>query len=760
MGRIHDLFISSDSINMNKIMIMGNTTKLIINFVYSIRNLKLFDVTFVQNKNQNMTLMDVFNIINYKNILNYDYIIIFLNDNNIYFLDNANIKNIKKFNSKSILNNYDFTCNDDISKIKVGHSIDKNNNGDTNSNNNDNDSSNNNKVKSFFQNIDNSIQNRIELQNMLFDNFINIIKNSNKLDILVEPILENSVNKFLNHMYDTKCDFVFNIMTKNPNSKIDKIRMQNLNYILENLNKYDKFTSNSKIIIVEQGGMQQFYPNVLQYKSLNIDYHFIYNPYNFNRGWGYNVAAKYYCQNDTIVLMDSDIIIDETFFININDCNKRKYLFINPYKYIYFTSEKERESIFKTNNFNFVTSSNHKPVTFSGGILICNRNKYLELGGFEEFTSYGFEDRALDILIDNFININDLQIVNKTLVHLWHPTNTNKPSDECREFFYKKYNCNRDYRKKVKKTDYIHIYCKHKSKEVLQNYINEKIKFNSNIDIYKNYKINELKPNNFPKKIKYINNMNDTNDTNGTNDNIKLVKYNGINKNIELDMNIYSNYLKNKRVVVVGPAPSIIGSKQKELIDSYDVIVRINKAFPIPSDLMDDIGTRTDILYNCLNPHPENGGPLNMAELKKNVKWIACPYPNIDPFNKNIDSFINTNKKYGINFNIIDKSKYLDISRKMDTRPNSGVLTILDLLNYDIQELYITGITFFKGGYYKKYRNYNEEQVLERMRAAGNHDQNKQFEYMKNILLNDKRVKCDDKLNEILINGLNDDLAK
>ena len=37
---------------------------------------------------------------------------------------------------------------------------------------------------------------------------------------------------------------------------------------------------------------------------------------------------------------------------------------------------------------------------------------------------------------------------------------------------------------------------------------------------------------------------------------------------------------------------------------------------------------------------------------------------------------------------------YIDIENKMGTRPNTGIGAILDLLQFPIKELYITGFTF------------------------------------------------------------------
>ena len=63
-----------------------------------------------------------------------------------------------------------------------------------------------------------------------------------------------------------------------------------------------------------------------------------------------------------------------------------------------------------------------------------------------------------------------------------------------------------------------------------------------------------------------------------------------------------SGYLEGKRVAYVGPAPYMKGLGQGELIDSYDVVVRIQHG--IPNE--EDYGSRTDIIQSCLN---SNYGP-------------------------------------------------------------------------------------------------------------------------------------------------------
>lgn len=214
-------------------------------------------------------------------------------------------------------------------------------------------------------------------------------------------------------------------------------------------------------------------------------------------------------------------------------------------------------------------------------------------------------------------------------------------------------------------------------------------------------------------------------------------------------MNKFHEYLKNKRVAIVGPAPSVIGSKQGEEIDSYDIIVRINKALPIPENLKSDIGSKTNVLFNCLNTSPDNGGYLHIPMLIQELDWIASPYAAIRPFDEDIRRF-NNQLSGRLPFFVPETSWYLNIANEMGTRPNSGVLAILNCVNFEPSELYITGFTFFKGGYYKEYRQLNEQQVMSRMAQHGNHKQEPQIEYFKKYIAKKPFIKMDKALIEVL----------
>ena len=60
----------------------------------------------------------------------------------------------------------------------------------------------------------------------------------------------------------------------------------------------------------------------------------------------------------------------------------------------------------------------------------------------------------------------------------------------------------------------------------------------------------------------------------------------------------YKNLVKNKNVALVGPASSIAGSKNGELIDSHDIVVRLNYA---KIQNKEDSGSKTNIIYYAIN---------------------------------------------------------------------------------------------------------------------------------------------------------------
>lgn len=240
----------------------------------------------------------------------------------------------------------------------------------------------------------------------------------------------SNVKLFFPNSYENNIKKIHNIKNKKIASIIilykesDNDRNINLFFTLNWINKY--FKNIFEVIIIEQDIQQKLKLN----NNYNfVNYHFLYNNQKFNRGWGFNCAIKHYCNTDIIALIDSDLLLQQSFFDSIMLIYKKKYEIISPYNSIYYTSKNQKNSILsniystniKKENQKFV--KNIPSISISGGILIIRKSTYLELGGFEEYKDYGCEDNAFDINILKLKKKN-IYIHKEQTIHLYHNKNT------------------------------------------------------------------------------------------------------------------------------------------------------------------------------------------------------------------------------------------------------------------------------------------------------------------------------------------------
>lgn len=217
----------------------------------------------------------------------------------------------------------------------------------------------------------------------------------------------------------------------------------------------------------------------------------------------------------------------------------------------------------------------------------------------------------------------------------------------------------------------------------------------------------------------------------------------------------YRNFLKGKRVILVGPSWHLKNSRQGEFIDSYDVVVRMNLGYKIPSSLIVDMGKRVDVLYTTVgNFYIKNKYFTSeiMEELSFHLKWIcvtSCP-----PHRISFGKLKEMNKKANIPIRNIYKEDYKKLIKKTTKKPTCGMVSIIDLLRYDIGELYITGLTFYdtkvidkRVFYYSTYRNDNMKYSK---RPFYGHNLNGELRILKEMKKIDKRIKCDDVLIKIM----------
>jgi hypothetical protein len=175
----------------------------------------------------------------------------------------------------------------------------------------------------------------------------------------------------------------------------------------------------------------------------------------------------------------------------------------------------------------------------------------------------------------------------------------------------------------------------------------------------------------------------------------------------------YTHFISGKNVVIVGPDTTLLGSKKGNNIEKHDLIVRFNTAvdyMPFNMDIANDIGYRTDILYQCPSSIRSLIRNDRFDEVKK-MKYIV--YQNGNKNNKYmLDDYVYAEEerklkkilnKINVNHHYSHEScKVLsEVLSKLAGKsivPRTGMLAIWDMLVHGANKIDVEGMSFYVGG--------------------------------------------------------------
>lgn len=225
----------------------------------------------------------------------------------------------------------------------------------------------------------------------------------------------------------------------------------------------------------------------------------------------------------------------------------------------------------------------------------------------------------------------------------------------------------------------------------------------------------------------------------------------------------FNHYLKDKSVIVVGPAAYMVGKEKADFIESFDVVVRLNRGWSVREDLVNDFGRRTDVRWHCGIEHENNGGVWNIEGMKDyGVKWACIPFPrHLSYFHNDILKFEKLNEEHNMNFHCwSDMELYLSIHQYIGTRMGIGTTAFADLFFYDFKRLHISGITFLDGGWYKGYKQkelydgpdaqYLQSDIWKTHTDVGGHAMLPQRKLLKLMSDMDERITMDTEVKEVI----------
>lgn len=193
-----------------------------------------------------------------------------------------------------------------------------------------------------------------------------------------------------------------------------------------------------------------------------------------------------------------------------------------------------------------------------------------------------------------------------------------------------------------------------------------------------------------------------------------------------------------KRVALIGPAP--ISKDYRDVINSCEIVVRINQALPVPKEVAEVTTDRCDVLYIWRKVRTDKcWEDLKEIRLKPDAIFAEDWYKG----------------KHGIykeKLALVDPEHFYKLSEQLGTRVNTGMVAISEIASHNPSFLFITGITFYQtsDAYYK---GYVSEVVRKKISMKnGNFARHRQRPQLRHFVANIYPMpflKCDDVLDKI-----------
>lgn len=208
----------------------------------------------------------------------------------------------------------------------------------------------------------------------------------------------------------------------------------------------------------------------------------------------------------------------------------------------------------------------------------------------------------------------------------------------------------------------------------------------------------------------------------------------------------FKKLLENKRVCLVGPAEYIDKEfvNHGKVIDSYDIVVKLNSFIKTDKSLFQNYGEKMDILITSLWYDPLATFCHKETYTKENINKPLLIYYQNGRLKKLFKLFFKINE----NITICEQPKenFKELFNMLKYSPTTGMLAIFECLKCNPRELYITGMTF---GHDVKYRTYvdkyykdfiQDENINDAKRNTGAHNMVAEFNLTKKLMANNNIV--------------------
>lgn len=202
-----------------------------------------------------------------------------------------------------------------------------------------------------------------------------------------------------------------------------------------------------------------------------------------------------------------------------------------------------------------------------------------------------------------------------------------------------------------------------------------------------------------------------------------------------------------KRVCIVGPASYMDTRDDSSVIDGYDVVVRLIRSLPLPSN---NLGVKTDVVLSSLigdrgifNIHDFNKLDDNFINVVKgHGNTILCPFPKGYHGHIGKTHTLLNNTNHNIDIIHYDLELFTRFKNNLNTHPTTGLAGIQYLLDKDLIELYVTGFTF-NCNKFPRVNSYVNRVVDKGVDTTGWHSIEAEEIFFRNLVKNDDRITID-----------------
>ncbi|MCT1526946.1 glycosyltransferase family 29 protein [Sphingobacterium hotanense] len=217
----------------------------------------------------------------------------------------------------------------------------------------------------------------------------------------------------------------------------------------------------------------------------------------------------------------------------------------------------------------------------------------------------------------------------------------------------------------------------------------------------------------------------------------------------ELNLDQYEG----KSIAIVGGADSAFYEENGEYIDSFDVVIRVNRGIDNLNGNERYLGTKTTLLFHGLHEDPINGcGPVRpMLWHKMGVEHVVFPLIGQSEHTELLKTFVSRSKG-SLSIMQISEPDYFVLKNELEGfRTTTGFAAIYLASKIRYSKMFVTGFTFFRTPHQSGYiDSVRIEEIRSNIKERNFHNPDVEFELFKKLYSSRTNIEIDKPMKDLM----------